>query len=456
MGTALATLLPAHACTVAPSSLLSGVLAAGQAAVPGSSLVFNTQHLMTSTQKATVASAALIFLGSAGYALRPASSVDGPNGFTGGGRDQVAVHEHPSKMAERVFAELSAADRMERIRRILAIDDSYERLAETLDFVSWIKPSQFGETLDQVRSFEGVPAAELEKYLLASWAKVEPRGAAEWAMERDAFPEDFFKWWAEVDADEAMDWIMREMPEALGDEWSFRRHLVSLLSMVASKDPSKAVELIGRVTEIGKRERLLVAIGAQLKSEGPDAYEALVATVEAGPERSALIEDGASWMIQNGRALTAHDWFANNEMLRKELRVRDTFRNACIFAPRDVFDQLKLLPDGPLKDEAVAGVCLASVQQIPLNELFDLLEQHPAVNSDEVIGGMIDELPYPDRFRELWRVNDPKYREELQEAALISWATGLPEVVKEWMEEHPVSDVVRARVLEAIEQKREP
>ncbi|HEY1122206.1 MAG TPA: RNA polymerase sigma factor, partial [Haloferula sp.] len=179
---ALATLLPAHAATPAPATLMTTVVGAAQGVSPIiPSGILTTFLAMTKVQIGSIAAAALIFLTSLGHSLSAASTARNSSGTAphNPGTSSSATVADRKRTQPRTYP----ASRIEHLEQILSIEGAAPRRREMLSFLNRLSPADFREAADYLR--KSTRQTDKREYwvMLAAWAKSDIENARAYALE---------------------------------------------------------------------------------------------------------------------------------------------------------------------------------------------------------------------------------------------------------------------------------
>lgn len=326
---ALATLLPAHAATPVPGSYVLAVSAAAKGASPIAASGFNLHLAMTTTQKTAIAVAAIIFMASASYALRsnsPDTAAAMLPPHAGAGETSAGTSSR-TRLGRGSL--LSAEERLERLRQILAIPSMVERPRQMLAFIDELSPDQLGETAVQLEQLKIHPLAGEFQILLGAWVKVEPRAAVAWAKgnaNTDVLSSVLVPW-GEADPAAALDWVIREYPRAMEGGPQERKPLISVLAGTASKDMAAALKGLQSVPEGKLRLDATKQLASDLSGNAA-MIEEMLDTM--GPGAGAQYSELLSWSVPSlmhmGKVHRALELLLANEGARKLTPIKELFQ----------------------------------------------------------------------------------------------------------------------------------
>jgi RNA polymerase sigma factor (sigma-70 family) len=444
---ALATVLPAHAIIPAPASLALAVSSAASGVIPAAPQALSIHLAMTASQKSAVVAASVVFLASLGYAIRPETPAAAAILTSG---TATASRETNVSSRSRIIRPLpaSAEGRLERLREILSLTSSTQRTREMLDFIDQLPASAFGETADFLHSWDGTSAWTECALLVASWAKVDPLKAADWAK---AYPEKTYQdtvlsCWGEYDPDRAMDWIKRNYPGRIGIDAQVRAPWLSVILGLASRDLGAAVKAFDAIASEQARADIMYHFASRLSHSRPGALDDLLEKVKGGSARSRVVELRLPSLIESD---PRHAW----EMLQADEEAGTKFNvkyHFQMWRDRDAAASeaaISLVPEGELREEAVRGFCFGAVNADP-EKTFALLWQHPGAADDETIAKMAQDCAIEHvgfGLEQALKIKDEILRNEVLAGRLTWWTSINKEDADRWMDTHQIPATLRER-----------
>ncbi len=432
----LATLLPAHATTPVSGSYVVAVAAAAKGTAPLAASGFNLHLAMTTAQKSAIAVAALIFMGSAGYALRSATVVPPSSSRT---TEAGAARE--SRIRPSRNSPLSAEERLERLRQIVAIISPVERHRQMLAFVEELGPDQFGETAAQLEQLD-FPEFKL---LIGQWVKSNPLAAVAWAQghaSKETLPEVLLPW-GEVDPAAALDWVTRHCPGATGSDDLARVPLIAVLAGTASKDMAAAVKGLEAIPVEKDRIAATKHLANQLLMLRFEMLETMLDVLRpaGGAQYSELLAWGLGSFLDGNRAV---ELLIADEGARKLKPLKEFFMQWQSNRPDEALAAISKVPEGPFRDEAVQGYCVAAVKGDARGS-FALLQRYPGAATDAVLAEMSQRSGGVGAgLDQLFGIKDPALRDEVMTKQLKTWLKHNESAARQWMDAHELSPEVRA------------
>ncbi len=442
---ALATLLPAHAATPVPSTLTASVLKASQ----GISLLAPTPLqaaalAMNTTQKSTIATAALIFLVSAGYSV-VATKAQAVTATPSNSTTPTSLAETASARPERSRTEhkmpASTTDRLEWLRQILEIESQAKRQRELLAFIDALRPDQFREAAEFLASRNKEQYTSVEEYhlFLAAWTKVDTRAALEHveASRNNYHLGRVLVSWADLDPAAAIAWAEENRSD---------RALGYVLSGIAATDPKRAVETIEAMPDERRRTEILLNAWGTMR-EQTDAIDRLLPHISDPALRDRLVEqialvDSQSRPEQVVRLLLEHP------ALGSPKKIAEIFGNWAGECPDRAIACLANLPPGEIREQSVMKVCERTVPRDQARA-FEVLEQYPETANEKCVAKLAPMAIYQDPHGMLNRIQairDAALRDEALFTALSRGLEVRKEAAQDWMSRNPVSEEVRQRL----------
>ncbi|QJE98863.1 RNA polymerase sigma factor [Luteolibacter luteus] len=444
---ALAALLPAHAAPPVSGSMILSVSAAAKGILPAAPQGLNLHLAMTTAQKTAVAAAALVFLGSLGYAIRSSPPLP-PAGIALASASGAAAGDAKAAARRERGSGLSAEERLEKLRQIMAIPGKLERPRQFLEFIDTLSSKEIAETAGQLQQLKVADSTAEFTMLLEAWTKVDPLGALAWSMEttKGGPHAVILSTWGEFDPEAAVDWVLQNVPQPFTDDTK-RSALLSVVGGIAARDPAAAVKALDHVPEEKMRTQSLLFLASSMDGSGKVAE--LLDAVKPGPMCSALAAWSTTGLVLDGRGDKAIELLLADEGARKIEPLGNLFSLWYYEAPDAALASLEKVPEGPFRDEAAATLCLRAGSERP--ELsMDLLKRYPGMKSDKLLAQLADEIPVPHALDEmLFEMSDTKLRDEAQIMRLKLWKRWGGEEVRKWMDSHDLSPAVREAVLTA-------
>lgn len=451
---ALATLLPAQAAPPVPGTLVLSVTAAAKNTVPLAPQILNLHLAMSTAQKTAIAVAAVIFMSSVGYAFRSSSeetahlskgnATDPAAGSSGiAGKERI----RPAKNAG-----LSAEERLERLRQIVAIRSNIERSRQMLAFVDELGVNQFAETADQLEQLQVKPYATDFQMLLGTWTRLNPRAAMAWAgeppRENTNHQYQVLKVWGESDPDAALDWVMHESPTFKQRVQEWQNDLIGPLSGMAARDSSAAIKaLYAVIPDEATRLKILDGVRDQMQGQ-PDVVARLAGAMERGPLRSRFIVASEVRLILDGVGGKALDYYLAEEDTRKLANFESFFaywQMQDLRGTHEALHRLEDVPEGELRNQAVAGICRDLVGS-DRKQGFDLLRRYPGAISDELMAFVARDIPVQEAEEFIFKIKDSTLRDEVLSSRLRDWIMWDEAAARKWMKGRELP----ATVIEAL------
>ena len=456
---ALATLLPAHAAAPVSGSYVLAVSAATKGAVPVAASGFNFHLAMTTTHKITIVGAAFIFMASAGYALRSSSPESGVAGLAGASNTK-PDHDAGSRGRVGRGSPLSAEERLERLRQILALPGQVERPQQMLAFIDELGSDQFAETAAQMEQLKVALYTTEFQMLMGAWVKVDPLGAAEWGR-GNANKEillSILEPWGEADPAAAMDWVIRHFPSAVSGDPKERRPMMAVLSGTASKDVPAALKSLQLITDERERINATINLGSLL-SGNVSTVEEMLATLKpaGGTQYSELLAWGVTCLIINGRGDRAIELLIADEGALKLTSMKEVFMEWQRERPEDALAAIPKIPEGSLRDQAVAGYCMAAVNANP-PEVFELLHRYPGAVSDMVLAEMGQDCAIEHvalGVEQMLLIKDATLRHEVVSNRLKWWLRLQEGDARKWIESHELPAEIREALQGPVEKLKD-
>lgn len=443
---ALATLLPAHAATPVSSSLVLSVSTASKGIIPLAPQGLNLHLAMSTVQKSAIAGAAIIFMTSLGYAFRSSSEAPGAGGdrsaasTASGGDSSMARARNERRNAA------SAAERLERLRSILALASRVEQPRQMLIFIGELGAEQFEETAGQLQELGVETSSNNFRLFLSAWTKRHPLGAVGWAKKNlgGEIPETILKTWGEDDPAAAIDWVTRNLPGSTGHDAKARLPLVQVLSSLAPKDPSALMTALELIPDEKDRIDVLKAVGATLRVED---LERLIAVTSEGPQRSSIIASSLQTFDDYSQHEKAFELLLTDKNARQFADIENFFGSWYNNPdPERVLAAIDKLPEAKAREQARAGI-LTRLGSVFPEEAIDLLDKHPEWTSDPLMALVADRSEALLASELSLRIQDRELRDKTLTHNLREWLQSRkPAAAHEWMEQHEIPP----SVLEAL------
>lgn len=440
---ALATLLPAHAATPVSGTLVLSISTASKGVIPLAPQGLNLHLAMTTLQKSAIAGAAIIFMSSLGYAFRSSS---GDPDASGGSSAATAAGSGDSSMIRTRNERgnlASAAERLERLRSILALTSRIEQPRQMLVFIGELAPGQFEETAGQLQELGADTGSNNFRLFLSAWTKRDPLGAAGWAKKslRGEIPETILKTWGENDPAAAVDWVTRNVPGATGHDAQAREPLIQVLSSLATKDPAAAVEALELIPDEKDRIDALKAIGATLRM---DDLERLISATSGGPQRSSIIASSVGAFADHNKHAEAFELLLADKDARQLADIEAFFGYWHHDYPEDTLAAIDKLPEAKAREQARAGILTKLGNNLEPADAIAFLDRHPEWTSDPLMLLVGDRCGHVLGSELSLRIQDSELRDKTLTRNLKEWLQSRkPAPARKWMEQHEIPPNVR-------------
>ncbi|WP_035615771.1 RNA polymerase sigma factor [Haloferula sp. BvORR071] len=442
---ALATLLPAQAAPPIPGSLVLIVTAAAKNTIPIAPQILNLHLAMSTAQKSAIAVAALVFMSSLGYAFR--SSSEDPE--ADGSHSVAALENHEDRSSARTRNErrnpASSAERLERLRSILAITSRVEQPRQMLIFIGELAPDQFEETAGQLQVLGVKTDSNNFRLFLSAWTKRHPLGAAGWAKKTlgGEIPQTILKTWGENDPAAAIDWVTRNLPGATGHDAQARQPLVQVLASLALKDPAAAVKALDVIP--GENDRI-VALRSIVAKFGLDDLERVLAVLGEGPQRSAIIAASLKTFGDYNQHAKAFELLLSDKDARQRADIESFFADWDSDPDlKSAIAAIEKLPEAKAREQAKAGI-LTRLGNYESADAVEFLDRHPEWTSDPLML-LVGDRCGPQLGAELsLRMQDRELRERTLTRNLQEWLGSRESSARkcrEWMGQHEIPQSVR-------------
>ncbi len=441
---ALATLLPAHAATPVSGSLVLSVNTASKGIIPLAPQGLNLHLAMTTAQKSAVVGAAIVFMSSLGYAFRSRPDQLGGGNAPSHTEAVNSAASSPIRSRSERRNTASAEERLERLRAILALTSRVEQPRQMMIFIGELAPDQFEETAAQLLKLGVAADSNNFRILLSAWTKRHPLGAVAWAQKSatGGIPATILKTWGENDPAAAVDWVIRNLPNATGHDAKGRLPLVQVLSGLAPKDPAAAVKALEVIPDEGDRIEALKAIGATL---GIEDLERLIATTGDGPERSAIVAASIKTFADYSKYDQAFDLLLADKDARQLADLEALFADwySSNLRSEEPLAAIDKLPEAKAREQARAGILTDLANSNPADAIA-LLDRYPEWASDPLLRLVADRCRYLAAAELSLRIQDRELREKsLTRHLKACFKTRLEPAARKWMEQHEIPPSVR-------------
>ncbi|MDB6076991.1 MAG: hypothetical protein JWO82_738, partial [Akkermansiaceae bacterium] len=437
---ALWTLLPAHAATPVPAALMTTMLSGvhGVAPLPASALQ-TTFHAMNATRKSLVAGAAVLFLASFGYAVRPVVLSPPPLASRAPGHDPAAgLAGRPARSGRPAPA--TPEERLARLKEILAMPSLAERRREMIAFAGALPLAAFPEVdgdfaqLDP-RQQDYSPELDL---LLLTWTKIDGPGALrsfEAAGDAAPHPHAFIRALAVSDPGTALKWA-----------GSDRERLDSVLPGIASMDLEEALRIV-RTQPEDPRAELLSSICFETNRQ-PGILRRVLEDLPAGDARSNLIARTAGTFSLSD-PVYVFDRLLDDPAALARSRAASMIDRLAKVDMAAASAAVNRFPAGPMRQEALTGL-MRYVMETQPEKGEDLLRQHPgAASPDSVSCLMFRQLGRdPDAaFAKLQLLPDEEMRHRTLQGVLSIWLrSNLKDQARAWVDSHEIPADIRSQL----------
>ncbi len=217
--------------------------------------------------------------------------------------DSVADDEQRSQWQRRLLVKWVGTDRQAALRWSASLPPSAQRTSLLGEIASLAARDSPVEVLEFAATLEPYVRRAVARRALGVWATSDPRAAAAWL---DGAPDTtpgavdaVVHGYAELDAEEAFDWLLTQSPEAQ------RSSMPAILGRVAEESPEAALELIDRIDDAATTT---LAEAQLMSSWARDDPHAAVRAIARLGERSRPQLYGiafAAWSRQDREAATA-------------------------------------------------------------------------------------------------------------------------------------------------------
>jgi hypothetical protein len=317
-----------------------------------------------------------------------------------------------------------------------------------LDFIDQLPVSAFQETADYLHAWNRTSAWDECSMLLASWAKVDPLKAVNWAKthpEKD-YQGTVLTCWGENDPDRALDWVKGNYPGDIGSDLKAREAWMSVAFGLASRDLGAAVEALDSIADEKVRTNLLFRLASRLSYSRPGALDDLLEKLKPGPGRSRVVELRLPDLIKSDPR-RAWEMLQADEEAAKAFNVKYHFQMWCGGDAAAAQAALASVPEGKLRNEAVRGVCLRTTNAEP-EKSFALLWQHPEAADDETIAKMSQDCSIEHvgfGLEQALKIRNETLRNEVLAGRLAWWTSMNEKDAEQWMNDHQIPAGIREK-----------
>ncbi|MEK7950577.1 RNA polymerase sigma factor [Luteolibacter soli] len=452
--TALAILLPAHAATPAPATLMTTVVGAAQGVAPMMPGGFLTAVLaMTKVQLGSIALAVVIFLASLGHSLSAAATAR--NATVAISQDQSATSDATSADRKRPQPRTYPENRLEHLEQILSIEGLAPRRRELISFLNRLSPAEFREVADYFhKSTRETDGAEYD-VMLAAWAREDIENARAYVMEvlKGAGTQTVLQAWAQNDPQAALAWA-----DSNPSSGKVNKHLIWVLSGIATEDVPTAVKRLEAMPDEKQRSDSALELFWAMDPQ-PSGIERLLAEIKDPALRTRIIA-GAAPTLASDDPVRGSRLLASDPGAQELTDATDVYSDYYHKKPAEAVAMLDELPPGKMRNEAVLGI--ASYVGDPAAR-YALLEKFPDAATDRAISQLSWRFIEWDEGKALElvrRIADQAVRNDLLFRLLRyhkDWTTD-PQT-RRWLEENKIPVEVRDRLLKnevEIQQSDEP
>lgn len=431
---ALATLLPAHAAPPAAAALATSIVTAAQGVVPLVPHAFHAALVaMNTTQKLSIAGAAVFFLASVAYSLRPAGD---PSIAAGGSAASVSSGPAagpgltPRRPRKGNPLPGTPEGRYQRLVEILSIPDAIAKKRELLAFVDLLPPALFPEILGALERIDpkirsGDPRLAM---VYGAWVHADPLAAMAAAVRQSNDPflsRQTLAAWASLDPESAVAWAA-DHPDLLGDA----------LSGMGTLDLPGALKILESLPEERRNGTLQGMYMAMM--DQPQALVRLVEQLSPGPLRSGLLGRFAPFIAttdpQSIAALLKDDPAA-----RKGCQVPEIYDRWARLDAAGAGVALADLAPGPDRRDAVVAVARITAGR-QIGEAFELLQRYPEAATEATKADLIRNAAWnqmEESFAYIPRISDENLRNDTWVRQLQSWRRRLDrDKAEAWIAAH--------------------
>lgn len=446
---ALATLLPAHAAPAAPALLAASILQAAQGITPVAPSLFTSILItMNASQKIVFAGAVLLLLAATGYSLAP----DPGAGSAAGGMSSTPQDSSPGHRGDKIdgartrtarAVPATAAERLERLRTIMAMASSTDRHAALIAYLDELPPALFQEAADFL--IAGGTDSEAIGLLASAWAKADlpsalafadtlPRSSVGFGME-----EQMIKDWELADPHAALAWAAStSVRSRYNVRWMLER-----LSRRVPEEMGKLLRELPPGNEKAESVRLMVVelMGRPGVAAQPEILQRILAGASES-QRAVIYGQMAFWSMNHpdvGFALVKEHPealpFADLDTVFAEWVGMD--RDAALAAFAE-------LPPGEMRDQSARGLIYSAARSQP-EEALNLMDQYPGLMSETYLLGFLEILneTAPElALGQSYRIADAGDRDESIGSQLKAWLKREPAAAEAWLEEHPQPEAI--------------
>lgn len=333
------------------------------------------------------------------------------------------------------------------IRTIAHNENPIDRTADLLELIHSLNPDDFEQVVADFRAL-GITQDRMSEYtmLLHAWAQVDPLEALDYAEENTGnrfARQTILASWASTDPESAVLWAKENYSGDGANPW-----LVGVIQGVASKDPTRATEIlhdlplstergtalasiIPHIASQGKEnallwlntitdERLLTGATSYLaaslaKTDAPATAEWVESLAESEGKSRALGEIAEQWADQD--LPTAIAWTNTLDSTSKSSAAREIIGPYARENPSEAAAWLHTMSDTPQYND------------ISRSYIWNTARSHPEFSLAQV-----------------GEIQDPKTQNRYYERILQIWNERDAGAADAWMNDHDVSDELRKKI----------